>query len=195
MLSRFSLSIAVVLLVCTGAFAGIMQMQTFGVGLEEVIELLHGHQEGCSFKSVLVTNDQCANAPCPTLARQHQFGMLIQSAKATGECAVVGVLTSLSAMGIQEQMIGDCVEPKMQGQTLGLNGFQGITKSDGPGSGNAMNQAILRQSHSGTNAAGGMTETSNIMALQLANLSGDACATGLVASTMSVTTAQSQATY
>jgi len=195
MLSRFTLSVAVVLLVSSGALAGIMQYQDFSVGLQECIDLLHGHQEGGSFKSVVVTNDQCAEAPCPTLANQHQFGCLTQNVSASGDCGVVGVLATLNALGIQDQAIGDCVEPKIQCQALTLDGIQAITKSDGPGQANALNQAILTQNQSGTNQAGNMNEQSTIMALQQANLRGDACATGLVASTMYVTTSQSQATY
>jgi len=195
MLSRFTLSVAVVLLVSSGAWAGIMQYQDFHVGLQECIDLMHGHQEGDSFKSVLVTNNQSTRAPCPTLADQHQFGMLTQCAKAIGECAVISVLTTLDAMGMQDQLIGDCVDPKVQCQVLTLDGVQGLAKSDGPGQANAMNQAILTQNQTGTNQAGTVNEDSTIMALQQANLRGDACATGLVVSTMTVTTTQSQATF
>jgi len=195
MLSKVSLSVVVILLASSGVPAGIMQYQDFTVGLEEAIELLHGHQTGCSFKSVMVNNDQSANEPCPTLAHQVQTAFLTQTAEASGGCAVIGVLTTLNAMGLQDQMIGDCCEPKMQVQGLALDGLQAITKSDGPGSGSAMNQAILNQNHGGSNAAGHVSETSTIMALQQANLDGDACATGAVVSGMTVTTSQAQSTY
>ena len=195
MLRKVLLSVAVVLWVSSVSFAGIEQAQTFGVDLQEAIELMHGHQNGDSFKSIVVTNTQNACAPCPTLGAQSQFACLMQSANAIGDCAVILVGTSLTAIGMQGQMIGECCEPKMQLQSLGLNGLQAIQKSDGPGEGHTMNQAILRQTHDGANACGGMSETSTVMALQLANLTGEACATGTVVSSMDVTTTQSQGVF
>lgn len=196
MFRRFVLSLAIVLLVCPGVFAGpIMQYQDFTANLNEAIDLIHGHSIGNSFKSVLVTNNQSATAPCPTTACQSQFAMLNQMASGVSNSAIIGIAANLSATGFQDQFIGQSVAPKVQIQGLGLVGIQGILKSDGQGSANVHHQAILRQSQTGTNSAGTMNESTTILAMQDSDIIGQPGATGIVLSTMSVTTTQTQTTF
>jgi hypothetical protein len=66
MLRRIVLTLAIVLLVSTGAFADIIQLQDYLVGASNGIELLHGHQTGDGSHTICINNDQTAEKICST---------------------------------------------------------------------------------------------------------------------------------
>jgi len=193
MLRRILLTLAIVLLASTGAFAGIIQLQDYIVGASNGIELLHGHQSGEGSHTICINNDQTADKICGTLASQCQNAVLNQIGSARGDCAVVAVGQIFDAFGGQTQAIGDCVEPMLQGQNFGLIGTQLVGKSEGDGSGTASHMFVGNQSQAASNPMGNMRESSSIGAFQNSCLTGSAGATGLVTSTMNVSTVQAQA--
>jgi hypothetical protein len=74
-----------------------------------------------------------------------------------------------------------------------LTAEQALVKAEGPGAGSGLHQIVLREGQEAGNPAGAMQESSAILGLQSSNLTGAACATGAVDSTMSVSTIQTQA--
>jgi hypothetical protein len=81
----------------------------------------------------------------------------------------------------------------IQGQDFGLIGTQVVGKSEGAGSGNASHMFVGNQSQAASNPMGAMRESSSIGAFQNSALTGSAGATGVVTSTMNVSTMQAQA--
>ncbi|OHB57581.1 MAG: hypothetical protein A2173_11230 [Planctomycetes bacterium RBG_13_44_8b] len=193
MLRRFIFSMAVVMLVSCGAFAAVLNTQEFLSSVGNSIMLNNGMQSANGQNMLFVDNHQSGmKAGLNAMAAQNQIGAFIQNGSACGECADIILLQQLQAGGMQLQNIGDCVDLKMQGQGLALSAAQGIAKTDGPGHGNAFQSIVLNQDQSGMNVAGSMNESSSIIGLQNSNIMGDACATGQVQSTMTVTTTQTQ---
>jgi len=94
---------------------------------------------------------------------------------------------------MQAQVFNEGIGPKTQGQSLSLLADQGILKTEGAGSGNALHQLQLVADQQVGNIAGDMSESSSILGLQNADVTGAATATGQVQSSMSVATVQSQA--
>lgn len=193
MLRRIVLASAIVLLVSTGAFADIIQLQDYLIGASNGIELLHGHQNGQSSHTLCINNDQMAEKICGAQAVQSQTALLNQIGSAQGDCAVVMVGQIFDAFGGQTQAIGDCIEPMLQGQNFGLIGTQLVGKSEGAGGGSASHMFVGNQNQSASNPMGIMQESSNIGAFQNSSLTGSPGATGLVTSSMNVSTVQAQA--
>ena len=193
MLRRIVLSLAIVLLVSTGAFAGITQLQEYIVGATNGIVLEHGHQNGDGSHTICINNDQCAEKICGAWANQTQAALLNQIGSACGDCAVINVGQIFDAYGAQTQAIGDCVEPMLQGQSSGLAASQIVAKSGGQGAGNATHAFVGNQSQAAANPLGAMRESSSVGAFQSSALQGSPGATGVVTSSMSVSTMQAQA--
>lgn len=188
-------SVAVVLLVGSSAFGTgtLDQLQNTNIGLTETIQLLQGDQTASTIQNLAVANDQHIDSATGGFACQSFLGNIAEVGSASGDCAIVGVLQSLSAVGMQAQLVGIHCGPKQEGQTLSLLADQGIVKSQGPGTGSALHTIILREDQVGANTAGLMRESSAILGLQSSNLTGAPLATGMVDSSMAVNTVQTQA--
>jgi hypothetical protein len=169
-------------------------MQNTNIGLLNNVQLLQGHQAADAIQNLAVCNDQEASRACGAAAGQTFLANLAEIGHASGDCAIVGVLQGLSAVGMQAQAIGDCTDPKSQGQSLTLAAEQALLKQEGPGSGSGLHQIVLREDQGAQNPAGAMQESSAILGLQSSNLTGSACANGAVQSEMAVTTVQTQST-
>ena len=102
------------------------------------------------------------------------------------------MLQTLTGVGSQAQFVGECVDPKMEAQSLSLVAGQALVKSGGAGQGNAQHVIVLQENQDANNPGGNMQERTAIVGLQDSNLSGSAGANGAVSSTMNVTTVQSQ---
>jgi len=199
MLKVVAVSVAVVLMIGSGAFGqtpqgAIGQMQNTNIGLLNNVQLLQGHQAADAIQNLAVCNDQSSTRACGAMASQSMLANLAEIGHASGDCAIVGVLQGLTAQGMQAQAIGDCTDPKSQGQSLILAAEQGLIKQEGPGAGSGLHQIVLREDQAAANPAGTMQETSAVLGLQSSNLTGSACATGAVQSEMSVSTVQTQST-
>jgi len=199
MLKVVAVSIAVVLLVGSASFGqsavgAINQIQQTNIGLGNTIQLLQGHQAADAIQNLAVANDQEADRACGAYACQGLLANLAEIGHASGDCGIVGVIQGLTTAGMQAQAVGDCCDPKSEAQSLTLLAEQALVKSEGPGAGSGLHQIVLREGQTAGNPAGTMQESSAILGLQSSNLSGSACATGAVDSTMSVGTMQSQST-
>jgi hypothetical protein len=202
MLKQFVLSSAIVLCGSAGTLAvaalppaplGIVQIEGYEIGATNGISFLDGHQTGNGSHTLCTDNNQTATKICGTWANQGQAGVLNQIGTAEGHCAVVDVGQIFGAGGSQTQVIGDCVDPMLQGQEFDLIGFQLVTKSKGGGSGQADHMFVGNQRERGGNPIGAMRESSSTGAFQNATLAGRPGAAGAVVNEMTVTTIQSQA--
>lgn len=191
-----AVSVIVALVISTTAFGQlglITQVQNSTIGLNNDVTLLHGHQTAGSSQQLGLNLLQDTSETCPTWAHQSLVGTIGEVASACGECAIVEVAQGLVGSTTQMQEIGKCTEPKAQLQTVNLLANQGVGRSDGPGSGNALHTIVLSGAQNGGNAAGQMTERTDIIGVQNSNVAGQAASTGVVNSTMNVCTTQSQA--
>ncbi len=192
-----AVSIVVLLLVGSSAFGqltgALNQIQNTNVGLSSAIDLFNGDQAANALQNLAVQNNQSLDTPGAFLS-QSVFGIFSEVGHASGNNAIIGVLQDLSAIGMQAQVLNDGVAPKTQGQSLSLMGNQGILKTDGAGAGSALHQLQLVADQEAGNVGGGMSQSSAILGLQNADVTGAATATGQVESSMSVSTVQSQAT-
>jgi hypothetical protein len=188
-------SVVVVLLAGSSAFATgtLDQLQNTNIGLTETIQLLQGDQAASTIQNLAVGNDQHLDSATGGFACQNFLGNIAEVGSASGDSAIVGVLQSLSAVGMQAQLVGIHTGPKQEGQTLTLLADQGLVKSEGPGTGSALHTIILQEDQVGANTAGLMRESSGILGLQSSQLSGAPLATGIVDSSMVVSTVQTQA--
>jgi hypothetical protein len=194
-MSKIVASIAVVLLVGSSAFGlGLIdQAQETTIGLVNAITLLHGHQQAQGSQHLALQNIQDVTRPCPTWAQESLVGAVGQVASACGECGIIELAQGLPGGALQAQEVGECCEPKAQLQTVALLADQTVGRAAGPGGGNALHTIVLRGAQNAGNAAGTMAESSSIMGIQTSSVNGDACATGVVDSSMAVTTTQTQA--
>jgi len=188
-------SVAVVLLAGSSAFATgtLDQLQNTNIGLTGTIQLLQGDQAASTIQNLAVGNDQHIDSATGGFACQNFLGNIAEVGSASGDSAIVGVLQSLSVIGMQAQFVGIHTGPKQEGQTLNLLADQGLVKSEGPGTGSALHTIILQEDQVGSNTAGLMKESAGILGLQSSQLSGAPLATGVVDSSMTVSTVQTQA--
>jgi hypothetical protein len=186
----------VVLLTGSGAFAqlgGAQQLQDTFVGLNNAVDLMHGHQTGHAQQNLCIDNVQASDPVCDTYVEERFLGNFIQVGCADGDCAEVGLLQQLQAVGSQAQIVGPCVDAKSQAQTLDLTVGQGLSRAGGEGGGNANHVIVLQEDQYAQNSGGTMTESSNVVGLQNSSVGGSAGSTGAVTTTMTVSTIQSQA--
>ena len=202
MFKQFVLSSAILLCVSATCFAvtppppptpGIVQIEAYEVGAATGIELVHGHQIGQGSHTICINNNQGSNKVCGAWANQGQGGLLNQIGRAEGHCAVVDVGQIFGAGGGQTQIVGDCVNPMLQGQEFGLLGTQLVAKSEGAGNAQANHMFVGNQGERAGNPIGMMRESSSTGAFQNAMLGGSPGATGAVVNGMSVNTTQAQA--
>ncbi len=216
MLKKVLFSGAVILFVCSGAFAmiippaspligSIYHQQQFLVGdplfstnagMSSVANLFHGTSTAGVTQALGILNTHTAcSTSCVTQGTQTQVGEIDQSVSAAGTCSVMTVSAFLDAFGSQDQFVGNSVSPKAQEQSLGLVGQQALLQSDGAGSGSAVNDAVLSQNQYGVNAMGSVTEASSVGLNQTSSVNGVAGSNPSTLSSAVVTTAQSQVVY
>jgi hypothetical protein len=182
-----------VLLAGSGALAGLIQDQFTGIGLTNSLALMNGDQFAGSMQNLVVDNAQCATGMCGALAEEHLFAAIGQSGDADGYCGLVDVIQLVGIDGLQAQQVGDGVAPKLQLQTLDVVAAQALGKAEGFGAGNALHTIVVNEGQTANNAAGVMSESATVMGMQTSTIVGQPGATGIVDSTMAVTTSQSQA--
>jgi hypothetical protein len=195
MLKVIAASMVLVVVVSSGAFATTssdIQQQVTQIGLGNTIDLLHGSQTASSLQNLVVSNSQCTTGICNTNAHESLLASIGESATACGNCALVGVEQGLSIVGQQGQEVTEGIGAKVQLQGLSLVADQTVAKADGEGTGNALHTIVASGEQQASNSAGTQQESSTILGMQTSSLSGAAGATGIVDSSMMVTTTQTQ---
>ena len=178
----------------TAAFTGVYQNQDMLGNLDNVIGLIHGDNAN---NNVFLTlhNDQNVNNFPHVVSTQIQDGDLWQNALTSASCGVVETTQSLDATGSQAQMVGGSVDPKFQGEILGIQGVQTGQKTEGQGNLNLVQGAILQEGQVATNSAGTAVENSFIQSAQVSVAGGTPGTQSVVGSTVNAQTAQTQMVY
>ncbi|UCD51069.1 MAG: hypothetical protein JSW27_00250 [Phycisphaerales bacterium] len=186
-------SMVFVLLVGSSALADLIQDQFTEIGLTNAVSLIHGDQSASSMQNLVVDNAQYNHGLDGDQAREYLFAAVGLSADASGNCGLVDVIQVLGIEAMQGQTVGDGMGAKAQMQTLDMVSAQTLSKADGQGSADALQTIVVNESQTVNNAAGITNSSSHVMGMQSASINGAPGASNLVDSTMTVTTAQSQA--
>jgi len=119
MLRGFSLSVAVILLLSSGAFADIGQAEGFSIGALNMVQRVGGAGWAEGGNLVMVGQSQKVHA-AGTTAIQKETGILFQGAKVVGICGATKVQQNASADGLQSQLV-----------VTGRHGFQALSGYEG----------------------------------------------------------------
>lgn len=182
-----------VLLIGSVASADLIQDQLTGIGLTNAVALMNGDQHAGSMQNLVVDNAQTATGMCGSMAEEYLFAAIGQSADACGVCGLVDAVQILGIDGMQAQMVGDGVAPKAQAQSLNVVAAQALGKADGMGVADALHTIVVNEGQYASNAAGVLSESATVMGMQTSTIQGQPGATGIVDSTMAVSTTQTQA--
>lgn len=193
-----AVSIAVVLLAGPSAFGwwcggGLNQVQNTDIGLTGTIQLLGGDSAGNTEQSLTVRNEQSAQTAHGAYAGQTLVGSFGQVGHASGNAAMIGVVQDLGVVARQAQLVHNGFGSKTQTQSVGLVAEQGVAKTVGAGEASGLQQIHLLAGQEVSNAAGVMSQSSAIIGMQKADVSG--AATASAQNTMNVTTVQSQTAF
>lgn len=112
MLRGFSLSVVVILLLSSGAFAAIGQAEGFSIGALNIVQRVGGAGWAEGGNLVMVGHSQKVHA-AGTAAIQKETGILTQGARAVGLCGATKIQQNASVEGLQSQLV-----------VLGKHGFQ-----------------------------------------------------------------------
>ena len=104
MLRGFSLSVVVVLLLCSGAFAAIGQAEGFSIGALNVVQRVGGAGWAEGGNLVKVGHSQKLHT-AGISAVQKETGILTQGAKAVGMCGATKIVQDASVDGLQSQHV------------------------------------------------------------------------------------------
>ena len=202
MLSRFAISVAVILFVFSSfTLADVIevpdgfkfQQQDFAIG--SLNSLLLGGAGGTVVSSNIATiiQNQADQKPCSS-AYQDGLIVFLQEGNVTGECGGIWCVGQDALVaGGQMQLIGDGCNPKIQSQNLGVGLGQIVTTLDGTGIASANQNLASVQNQTATNSAGSMTEANVVVAGQNSMVMGGPCTTGEAVAGLTVGTSQYQA--
>jgi hypothetical protein len=189
---------SIVLLISTVAmaqppmdFIGAYQTQNLVGAITNTVAIEHG-DTGKNIVSVDIKNSQAVDNVHHLYAEQGQDAFLMQVGQACADCGIVQVGQELGTVGVQVQAIGSGIAPKQQAQGLGLVGNQLVAKSDGQGGGMAFQVGDVKSSQYGENAAGWVDQSSKINSFQDSTYNGAAGNVGLVTSSVTAETSQTQ---
>ena len=133
MLRDFSLSVAVILLLSSGAFAAIGQAEGFSIGALNMVQRVGGAGWAESGNLVMVGQSQKVHA-AGISAIQKETGILIQDARAVGVCGATKILQNASVDSLQSQIVVPGKRGfQMQGQSLTVGLDNVIRQSGGIG--------------------------------------------------------------
>ena len=122
MLRKFLLSIAVVLLLSSGVFADIGQVQSFEIGELNKVKVVGGFGMASGRNYLEIGQRQMERQACLGSAAMKQGGILTQHARVQAQSGAVGVIQNASVNGSQKQFIGHGYRGShTQGQSLNLN--------------------------------------------------------------------------
>jgi len=190
--------VAVVMLVSSNAMAdlgidsGILHFQDLGTTMLNGVNLMHGEQQADSSNWATIQNNQHSTGSCGLFACEDQTAFFSQVGNASGMCAMIDLDQQVLGLGTQQQTIGEGADPKLESQSLTLNGTQLASKADGTG--NVTGDQIMSLAQSQNNS-GPMDQSSVVFGAQNTTISGAPGATGAAGSSLLVTTVQEQMVY
>jgi hypothetical protein len=131
MLRRCILSVVIILLLSSGAFARVGQAEGFSIEASNLVRRCGGVGSAQGGNMLTAFHDQVRYDACTgTIAIQQEGGVLGQSATAAGRGGRSGIGQEAEVHGLQGQL---ATNPQMQGQVLGVSLGQAASKSGGVG--------------------------------------------------------------
>jgi len=122
MLRKFLLSVVVVLLLSSGAFADIGLTQSFEIGELNKVKVVGGFGKGYGRNYLEIGQRQVESKACLGSAAIKQGGIFTQHARVRARSGEVGVVQDASVKGSQNPFIGHGRRvSQTQGQSLNLN--------------------------------------------------------------------------
>jgi hypothetical protein len=192
MLRGFSLSVAVILLLSSGAFADIGQAEGFSIGALNMVQRVGGAGWAEGGNLVMVGQNQKVHA-AGTTAIQKETGILFQGAKAVGICGATKVQQNASADGLQSQLVVTGRHGfQAQGQSLAV-GLDNVVRQTGGVGGAVGAQGFVGGQNQVLVTPGGTSANSQVVgAAQFASVSAHPGSNVVVNNSLNVQMGQSQ---
>ena len=192
MLRSFSLSVAVILLLSSGAFATIGQAEGFSIGAFNRVQRVGGAGWAESGNMVMVGHGQRAYSK-GTAAVQRQAGVLLQGARVVGLGGATKVLQKASVDAGQGQIVaGRRPGIQMQGQSLTVGLDNVIRKTGGIGTAMGAQRFIGSQRQAIITPSGRTGNYQTVGAAQFASVSANPRSNVTVVNTTNVDMGQGQ---
>jgi len=189
MLRKILLSAVVILLLSSGAFANIGQVQGFSIGEFNKVQIVGACGSAVGGNTLEVGQRQTARNPRLGSAAIKQGGILTQHARVRGRGGTIGVVQNASVDGSQHQFIGGRRRgSNTQGQSLNLN-LNTIARKPGGGIGRVVGSQSFVGGQSQRQATrGGFSASSQfVQAEQGVKIIGGRCSNVVVKNNLNVT--------
>ena len=192
MLRGFSLSVLVILLLSSGAFASIGQTEGFSIGALNMVHRVGGAGWAESGNLVMVGQSQKIHIVGAS-AMQKETGILTQSASVYGKRGATKVLQQASVEGLQGQLVVPGKRGfQMQGQSLSV-GLDNVIRQSGGIGGAAGAQSFVGGQNQLLVTPGGTSANSQVVGTaQFASVSADPGSKVTVKNSLDVQMGQSQ---
>ena len=192
MLRGFSLSVAVILLLSSGAFAAIGQAEGFFIGALNMVQKVGGTGWAEGGNLVMVGHSQKVHA-AGTAATQKETGILTQGARAVGLCGATKIIQHASVDCLQSQLVmpgKHGFQAQEQSLTVGLDN---VVRKTGCIGGAVGAQDFVGAQDQILATPGGTSENSQFVgAAQFASVSGGPGSNVVVSNSLDVQMGQSQ---
>jgi hypothetical protein len=194
MLRKCLLSVAVILLLSSGVFADIGQVQDFSIGALNLVGRYGGTGSARGGNIAIVNHSQELHKPFRgggVVARQEEKGILVQFGIARGTGGVSGVAQRANVQGLQGQLIGR-FGPRAQGQHLNVGLGQVAIKAGGVGGAVGAQGFVGSQTQTITTPHMTSTESQFVGVAQYSKVSGGRGSNAIVVNTVNVNMGQRQ---
>ncbi len=164
MLRKFLLFVAVVLLLSSGVFADIGQVQSFEIGAVNKVKVVGAFGMASGRNYLEIGQRQMERKACLGSAAMKQGGVLTQHARVRARSGAVGVIQNASVNGSQKQSVGYGYRGShTQGQSLNLN-FNTIARKPLDGVGRAIgSQSFVGEQSQKQTYRGGFSSSSQFV--------------------------------
>ncbi len=185
------LSVAVILLLSSGVFAGIGQVQGFEIGALNLVGRSGGLGSAQGGNIAIVNHSQEVYKPLRSSVWQEEKGLLVQFGSAEGVGGVSGVAHHATVQGLQGQLTGP-FGTTVQGQNLNVGLGQVAIKAGGIGGAVGAQGFVGSQTQVITTPRTISTESQFVGVAQYSNVSGRLGSNAIVVNTVDVNMGQGQ---
>ena len=191
MLRKCLLSVAVILLLSSGALAGIGQVQGFEIGALNLVGRCGGRGSAEGGNIAIVNHSQEVFKPLRGSVWQEEKGILVQCGSASGTGGVSGVAQQANVQGLQGQLTGP-FGTTAQGQCLDVSLGQVAIKAGGVGGAVGAQGFVGSQTQTIATPRMITTESQFVGVAQYSNVSGGLGSNAIVVNTVDVKMGQGQ---
>ena len=191
MYKRLILSAVVVLLMCSGAFASIGQLQSGSIGSAMLVGRAGG--AGSAESAVIIPfgqNQYRWDSASNATVFQTQNGLLAQGATAVGRGGMSGVMQSAGVDAGQGQLVAGPLT--LQGEKIDVGMTQGVAKIGGIGGATAFQAVVVGQTQITSSPGGISVQGQTVGATQFSAVVGGPCSNAVAGSQVGVNLQQGQ---